>query len=159
MAEELSAGGHEQEEESALSESTPESAGPDASDTKLTPEDVAYMESVQKKRLVIMIIAGIVVLVLGFLAGKNLASLKSDAGTAAPTGVVVLVPAGGSADSLDSLLATPVPETATTPATTAMPTGEEDSRCPGGSPSPDCLGETCDGSVTASTVGYVDAGL
>ena len=79
MAEELSAGGHEQEEESALTESAPESAGPDASDTKLTPEDVAYMESVQKKRLIIMIIAGIVVLVLGFLAGKNLASLKSDA--------------------------------------------------------------------------------
>ena len=117
------------------------------------------MESVQKKRLIIMIIAGIVVLVLGFLAGQNLASLKSDAGTAAPTGVVVLVPAGGSADSLGSLLATPVPGTSTTPATTAMPTGEEDSRCPGGSPCPDCLRETCDGDVTASTVGYIEVGL
>lgn len=37
------------------------------------------MERVQKKRLVIVIIAGIVVLILGFLAGQNLSSLKSAA--------------------------------------------------------------------------------
>ena len=48
MAEELSAGGHEQEEESALTESAPESAGPDASDTKLTPEDVQALNTARE---------------------------------------------------------------------------------------------------------------
>lgn len=57
---------------------TPEDeTGSQPTESGLTPEEIAYMERVQKKRLVIVIIAGIVVLILGFLAGQNLSSLKS----------------------------------------------------------------------------------
>lgn len=53
---------------------------PAATSGGLTPEDIAYMQSVQKKRLVVMIIAGIVLMVLGFFAGKNMAQSRNDSG-------------------------------------------------------------------------------
>lgn len=53
-------------------------AAPEATNTGLTPEDIAYMEAVQKKRLKFMIVAGIIIMILGFFAGKHMAESKSD---------------------------------------------------------------------------------
>lgn len=53
-------------------------AAPVATNSGLTPEDIAYMEAVQKKRLKFMIVAGIIIMILGFFAGKHMAESKSD---------------------------------------------------------------------------------
>ena len=51
---------------------------PAATSSGLTPEDIAYMQSVQKKRVKFMIVAGIIIMILGFFAGKNLAASRDD---------------------------------------------------------------------------------
>ncbi|MGO1592342.1 MAG: hypothetical protein ACTHW1_04980 [Ancrocorticia sp.] len=64
-----------------LDEGSQDAAGgtTDSHSSGLSPEDIAYMERVQKKRLVITIILGVILLVVGFFAGTNLASLGSQA--------------------------------------------------------------------------------
>lgn len=75
MAEESSFDSHEEQGDKRAERER--ESGPEPG--HLSPEDVSYMESVQKKRLIVMILAGIVILVLGFFAGKNLAAHKNAA--------------------------------------------------------------------------------
>lgn len=64
--------------DSVSSDSTTTDSAPATTSTGLTPEDIAYMEAVQKKRVKFMIIAGIIIMILGFFAGKNMAQSKDD---------------------------------------------------------------------------------
>ena len=59
------------------------------SSSGLTPEDIAYMQTVQKKRLIVMVVAGLVLMVLGFLAGKHIAGGRSDSAPPVASAVVV----------------------------------------------------------------------
>ncbi|MFT3943079.1 MAG: hypothetical protein QM705_04555 [Ancrocorticia sp.] len=64
--------------DSTTADSTPVDSLPAATSGGLTPEDIAYMEAVQKKRVRFMIVAGIIIMILGFFAGKNMAESKKD---------------------------------------------------------------------------------
>lgn len=64
--------------DSTTTDSAPGDSTPATTSTGLTPEDIAYMEAVQKKRVKFMIIAGIIIMILGFFAGKNMAQSKDD---------------------------------------------------------------------------------
>lgn len=65
--------------DSTTADSIPVDSAPAATSGGLTPEDIAYMEAVQKKRVRFMIVAGIIVMILGFFAGKNImAESKKD---------------------------------------------------------------------------------
>ena len=64
--------------DSVSSDSTTTDSAPATTSTGLTPEDIAYMEAVQKKRVKFMIVAGIIIMILGFFAGKNMAQSKDD---------------------------------------------------------------------------------
>ena len=64
--------------DSVSSDSTTTDSAPATTSTGLTPEDIAYMEAVQKKRVKFMIIAGIIIMILGFFAGKNMAQSNDD---------------------------------------------------------------------------------
>lgn len=64
--------------DSTTTDSAPGDSTPATTSTGLTPEDIAYMEAVQKKRVKFMIVAGIIIMILGFFAGKNMAQSKDD---------------------------------------------------------------------------------
>ncbi|MFT0848077.1 hypothetical protein VR010_10015 [Actinomycetaceae bacterium L2_0104] len=82
-------------ESAAPAESAPENS------SGLSPEDIAYMQAVQKKRLIVMVVAGIVLMVLGFLAGRHIAGGGSDSAPAAQNAVVLHMPSAGTDGETD----------------------------------------------------------
>lgn len=54
----------------------------------LTPEQIGEYKRVQKRRMIFALIAGIILMVLGFIAGQNLKQMRDSESAAAPISVV-----------------------------------------------------------------------